>query len=434
MYRRFKTQGLKLKTQDGHSIISHSSFAGEACYSPLKRGLGGFLTSPRSSKIISKTCLCIFLSLVLLQYAPSDAKAQTTNAVETAAISTSVRLKDIARISCAYDTQLYGYGLVVGLDGTGDSGSSTFTMQSVLNMMERFGISIPAGRLSVKNVAAVIVTAELPFLAKAGSRIDVLVSSLGDAKSIANGTLLPTPLCALSGEMYVLVQGPVSVGGYSVSAGGGNSVQKNHPTVGRVPNGGLITKTPQSSYSSEVIARSLQLVLNEPDFTTATRMVSAINAEFQNTAQSIDASSVKIVVPEAEKDVVAFLSRLENLTVTPANQAVIVINERTGTIVVGNQVRIAPVAVSHSNLTIQIKTEEEVSQPSPLSGGNTTVISKEDIDIQEENPKMQVIRGGASIDDVVRALNLIGIAPRDMIIILQAIKQAGALHAKLVIM
>ena len=434
MCRRFKTQNLRLKAQGGHPAISRLSFAGEARCSPLKRGLGGFFASPRNFRTIAKTCFCIFLSLILLQSVASGTGAQATKVVEVSAIPASVRIKDIARISCAYDTQLYGYGLVVGLDGTGDSSSSTFTTQSVLNMMERFGISVSPGRLSVKNVAAVIVTAELPFLAKAGSRIDVLVSSLGDAKSIANGTLLPTPLTAPNGEMYVLVQGPVSVGGFSVSAGGGNSVQKNHPTVGRVPNGGLITKTPPSSYSSEVIARSLQLVLNEPDFTTATRMVSAINAQFQNTAQSIDASAVKITVPQAEKDIVAFLSRLENLTVTPASQAMIVINERTGTIVVGSQVRIAPVAVSHSNLTIQIKTEEEVSQPSPLSGGDTIVTSKEDIEVQEGNPELQVIRGGASIDDVVRALNLIGIAPRDMIIILQAIKQAGALHARLVIM
>jgi len=371
--------------------------------------------------------LCFLLPFIIIQL--SDAEA-----VDSAA-PTSVRIKDIARISCAYDTQLHGYGLVVGLDGTGDSASATFTAQSVLNMMERFGISVPAGRLSVRNVAAVIVTAELPFLAKFGSRIDVLVSSLGDAKSIASGTLLPTPLlCAADGQMYVLAQGAVSVGGFSVSGGGGDSAQKNHPTVGRVPNGGLIRGTPPSNYDREVMARSLQIVLNEPDFTTATRMVSAINAEFQDTAQSVDASSVKINVPEAEKDMVAFISRLENLTVVPDNQAVIVINERTGTIVVGKQVRIAPVAVSHSNLTIQIKTEEEVSQPPPLSGGETAVISREDMTIQEESPEMQVIRGGASIDEVVRALNLIGVAPRDMIIILQAIKQAGALHARLVIM
>jgi flagellar P-ring protein precursor FlgI len=322
------------------------------------------------------------------------------------------------------------------LNGTGDSAGAMFTVQSVINMMQRFGIDVPAGRISLKNVAAVIVTADLPFFAKTGDRMDVLVSSLGDAKSIAGGTLLDTPLSAPDGKMYVLAQGPVSVGGYNVSTSGGNSVQKNHPTVGRAPNGGMVVKSPPYKHSGD---ETLHIILNEPDFTTATRIVSAINgwsaASGSSIAQALDASSVKVAVPEPNRtDLVTFISQIENLKMVPDHIAEVIVDERTGTVVVGKDVRITPIAISHGNLSIQIKTEEEASQPQPLSTGETVIVSEEKLIVDEQKRKMQVLRGGASIDEIVGALNLIGVSPQDMIVILQAIKRAGALHAKLVIM
>ena len=345
--------------------------------------------------------------------------------------SPSVRIKDIARIQGIHDQPIYGYGLIVGLNGTGDSSGSAFTIQSVVNMMQRFGIDVPQSRLSIKNVAAVMVTAELPFFAKVGGRIDVLVSSIGDAKSIVGGTLIITPLALPDGKICMLAQGAVSVGGFSASTGSGeNNVQKNHPTVGRVPNGGLIQYVPPANYAE---GDNLLVVLNDPDFTTAARMVSAINNVFQGTARAIDATSVNVTVSEsARSDLVTFISQLENLMLVPDSIAEIVIDERTGTIVVGKDVKISPVAISHGNLNIQIKTTEEASQPPALSSGETVVTKKEEMHVQEENMKMKIVPGGATIDEVVQALNLIGVSPRDMIIILQAINKAGALHAKLV--
>ena len=346
-------------------------------------------------------------------------------------LSPSVRIKDIAKIQGIYDQPIYGYGLVVGLNGTGDSSGAMFTVQSVINMMQRFGVTVPQSRISIKNVAAVMVTADLPFFSKVGGRIDVLVSSIGDAKSISGGTLLVTPLTLPNGKLCVLAQGAISVGGFSVSTSSGeNSAQKNHPTVGRVPNGGLVQYIPTANYAE---GDSLLVVLNEPDFTTASRMASAINTAFQGSAKAVDATSINITVPETSKnDLVIFISQLENLTLVPDSIAEVVINERTGTIVVGKDVKISPVAISHGNLNIQIKTTEEASQPSALSDGETVVTKKEEMDVQEENTQMKVMPGGATIDEVVRALNLLGVSSRDMIIILQAIKKSGALHARLV--
>ena len=382
-------------------------------------------------KILS---ICFF-ALIFLNAIAQDYEVQSKDHI-------GVRIKDIARIHGIHDAQLHGYGLVVGLNGTGDSSGAQFTVQSVINMMRRFGVDVPSSRLSLKNVAAVMVTADLPFFAKVGGRIDVLVSSIGDAKSIAGGTLLPTPLYTPDGQLHVIAQGPLSVGGSNLSADGGNSIQKNHPTVGRIPNGGAVQKSSPTQLSlpggaSNPLAQ-LTIVLNEPDFTTVTRMASAINGEFSEVnnpiAHALDASSIKVMVPVSGEEFVAFVSRLENLMVVPDVQASVVIDERTGTVVVGKDVRITPVAISHGDLNIQIKTEEEASQPPAFSAGETVILSKEDISVEEEKPEMRVIRGGASIDEVVRALNLIGVSPRDMIIILQAIKKAGALHAKLVIM
>jgi flagellar P-ring protein precursor FlgI len=343
----------------------------------------------------------------------------------------SVRIKDIAKIQGIYDQPIYGYGLIVGLNGTGDGAGAMFTIQSVVNMMERFGVEVPQSRLSIKNVAAVMVTAELPFFAKVGGRIDIVVSSLGDAKSISGGTLLATPLILPDGKLCVLAQGAISVGGFSASTSSGeNSVQKNHPTVGRVPNGGLIQYIPVSNYTD---GNNLLVILSDPDWTTSARMVSVINTTFAGIAKAVDASSVSIAIPESSKnDLVSFISQLENLTLVPDSVAEVVIDERTGTIVVGKDVKISPVAISHGNLNIQVKTTEEASQPPPLSSGETVITKKEEVNVEEENMKMKIIPSSTTLDEVVRALNLIGVSPRDMIIILQAIKKAGALHAKLV--
>jgi len=394
-----------------------------------------YKSTVQQTLLIYKSALCFafcmfFASCIVFALDAEGAEviSQSTN------VPVSVRIKDIARISCIYDVQLHGYGLVMGLNGTGDSAGTRFTTQSVINMMQQFGIDIPGGKINVKNVAAVMVTAELSFFAKTGARVDVLVSSIGDATSISGGTLFATPLSGLDGQLYVLAQGPVLVGGYSTSTGGGDSVQKNHPTVGRVPGGGMIQRVPPRPEKISDYREGFTLYLSEPDFTTATRMASAINDEFPGVAESVDSSAVKITVPGSEQDLVAFISRMENLMVAPDHTAEVIIDERTGTIVIGSNVRIAPVAISHGSLNIQIKAVEEAVQPPPMSTGETVVITNEDLTVQEEKYEMQVIRGGTSIDELVMALNLIGVSPRDLIVILQTMKKAGALHARLVIM
>jgi len=259
----------------------------------------------------------------------------------------------------------------------------------------------------------------------------VLVSSMGDAKSLLGGTLLVTPLYLPNGKICALAQGALSVGGYSTeTVSGENSAQKNHPTVGRIPDGGLIQYVPPVNYTD---GTNLIIVLNEPDFTTSTRMTNSINNAFQGMAQAIDATSINVKISEQNKDdLVGFISQLENLSVIPDSIAEIVIDERTGTIVIGKDVRISPVAISHGNLNIQVKTTEEASQPPAFSNGDTVVIKKEELSVKEDNTKLKIIPGGATIDEVVKALNLIGVSPRDMIMILQAMKKAGAIHARLV--
>lgn len=406
-------------------------------YYQIRNQVSDIFTGLRTHTPVLNCVFYIFLSFCVLF--PLNVRAETnTTGVSmspSAEVLASVRIKDIARISHVYDLQIYGYGLVVGLNGTGDSSSAKFTSQSMTNMMQRqFGIDVSGSKLSTKNVAAVIVTAELPFFAKPYDRMDILVSSLGDAKSISGGTLLPTPLAGVDGQLYVLAQGSVLVGGFSASSGGGDKSQKNHPTVGNVPGGGEIIKTPPRSEQMYDSREGFTICLREPDFTTATRVVSAINNEFPDAAQAMDSSSVKITMPESEKDVVSFISRLENLTVVPDQVAAVVIDERTGTIVIGKDVRIAPVAVFRGSLSVEVTAEEMVSQPPPMSAEGTTVATTvKDLTVKEEKRSGQIIRGGVSIDELVKALNLIGATPRDMIVILQDIKTAGALHARLVV-
>ncbi len=345
----------------------------------------------------------------------------------------AVRIKDVAHLDGVRSNQLVGYGLVVGLDGTGDSKSTQFTIQSLVNMLDRMGITVNRNDVKVANVAAVMVTAELPAFTKPGNRIDVTISSIGDAKSLAGGTLLLTPLQGPDGKVYAVAQGPVVVG--SLSYGGkAAKVQKNHPTVGRIPEGGTVERAVPFSLPKDGL---LTWRINMPDFTTISRMAQVINRHFgQNIARPLDGSSVAVSLPDTWRGkTVDFLSELEALEVEPDAMARVVVNEKTGTIVMGRDVRIDTVAVSHGNLSLIINEETEVSQAQPLAPGGQTVASpKTGIEVSEGSGELVVLPMGVSIAEIARALNAIGASPRDLIAILQAIKASGALHADLVIL
>ncbi|MBI4776581.1 MAG: flagellar basal body P-ring protein FlgI [Deltaproteobacteria bacterium] len=344
--------------------------------------------------------------------------------------SANVRIKDIANFEGFRANQLIGYGIVVGLNGTGDGTRAEFTKQILSNMLYKLGVTISPSAIRVKNTATVMVTAELPPFAKAGTRLDVLVSSLGDAKSLQGGTLLLTPLRAPNREIYAVGQGPVSVGGFG-AGGAGASVQQNHLTVGTVINGGLVEKDLPLSIAH---ARKVRLNLYKADFTTAYRMAERINEHFGSAvAKPIDASAVSVDVPERDQaDVVEFLYQVENVNVRPDAKAVVILNERTGTVVMGENVRVSTVAVAHGNLNIVIRETPEVSQPEPFSErGRTVVVPRTDVYVNEEENKLLLLPEGVTIGEVVRALNAIGVSPRDLISVLMAIKEAGALQADL---
>jgi flagellar P-ring protein FlgI len=342
----------------------------------------------------------------------------------------AVRIKDIADIDGVRDNQLVGYGLIVGLDGTGDGKKSLFTVQSMVSMLEKMGISVNAGDIAVSNVAAVMVTAELPPFAKAGGRIDVLVNSIGDAKNLQGGTLLMTPLKAANGQVYAVAQGPVNTGGFA-AAGAGGSVQKNFPTVGRVIGGALVEREVNINLNSR---KDLMLSLRQPDFTTVTRMTDAINALFYDrVAAAQDAGTVQVKVPMAYLgNIVGLVAMIEKLEVKPDITAKVVINERTGTVVMGESVRISTIAIAHGNLSIVIKESPQVSQPLPFSENGETVVTPDtNINVEEGESQLVLMPARASIGDVVNALNALGVSPRDLIAIFQAIKAAGALQAEL---
>ena len=347
----------------------------------------------------------------------------------TAATTNAARIKDIVSIKGVRPNQLIGYGLVIGLDGTGDGNRSAFTKQSIVTMLERMGMTIDANEIRIENVAAVMVTAELPPYAHVGNRIDVLVSSIGDASNLQGGTLLLTPLKAVNNVVYAVAQGPVSTGGFGAS-GGGADVQKNFPTVGRVANGAMIEKEIETDFVSD---GSFSLSLLEPDFTTASRIAQSINAEFSEAiAVTPNPGTINVRVPQAyEQRLVELVMRVESLMVDPDNAAKVVINERTGTVVMGENVRISTIAIAHGNLSVQIKESPNVSQPLPFSDGQTVVTPDTSLTVEEENGRMYVVESGVNIGEVVRALNALGVTPRDLIAILQAIKAAGALPAKL---
>ncbi len=341
----------------------------------------------------------------------------------------ATRIKDIASFEGVRENQLVGYGLVVGLNGTGDRSQTFFPTQTLANMLERSGITILPDQVRVKNIAAVMVTATLPPFIRQGSRIDVTVGSLGDAQSIQGGVLIMTPLRAANGQVYVTAQGQVVLGGFS--AGGSTSrVQLNHPTVGRIPDGGLVEKDVAVDFTGKT---RLSLVMNRSDFTTASRAVRAINESWgSSVASAIDGRTLAINVPaDYSNRIIEFMSIIENARMDVDYPARVVLNEKTGTVVLGKEVRIAEVSIIHGSLSLQVGTVFNISQPEAFSQGKTTVVPETNVSVQEEKGRTATLREGASVEEVVRALNELGAGPRDVIAILQAIKAQGALQAEL---
>ncbi|WP_297808867.1 flagellar basal body P-ring protein FlgI [uncultured Methylophaga sp.] len=341
------------------------------------------------------------------------------------------RIKDLASIAGVRSNQLIGYGLVVGLDGTGDK--TKFTGQSLRNMLVEMGINIPPGTdPKSKNVAAVSIHADLPPFVKPGQKIDVTVSSLGDAKSLRGGSLLMTPLKGADGNIYAMAQGNLVVGGFGADAADGSRVTVNIPSAGRVPNGATVERTVKNAFN---VGDHIILNLHNPDFTTVSRLTDSINHTLgKGTARSMDASSVKVNAPRDPSQRVPFLSLIENLELNPGEApAKVVVNSRSGTVVIGQHVRVSPAAVTHGNLSVTISADAEVSQPDPLSQGQTVITPNFDVEITEEDSRMFVFDPGVSLDEIVRAVNQVGAAPGDLVAILEALKQSGALRAELVV-
>ncbi|KMP11424.1 flagellar basal body P-ring biosynthesis protein FlgA [Candidatus Nitromaritima sp. SCGC AAA799-A02] len=348
----------------------------------------------------------------------------------------AARIKDLANIKGVRGNQLIGFGLVIGLAGTGDSATNVFfSIQTVFNMLKKMGITIPTNevdQLKFKNVATVMVAAELPSFARAGDRIDVTVSSVGDSKSLQGGTLLMTPLKGPDSNTYAVAQGPLSIGGFSV-AGQARGVQKNHLTVGRVVNGALVERELPHEFNNK---EELIFALKKTDFTTARRITQAINDEMKDEAAFvIDGRTVRVEVPKFYHDNSSeFVSRIEKLDVEPDTVARVIIDERTGTVVMGENVSISTVAVAHGALFIQIRETPVAAQPPPLAeGGETAILPRTRVVVEEGQDKLLVVPKGVALGDIVNGLNAIGVTPRDLIAILQAIKASGALHAELVL-
>lgn len=345
----------------------------------------------------------------------------------------TVRVKDITEVEGVRGNQLLGYGLVVGLAGSGDSQNSLFTNQALGNILAKLGLTVDSQAVRARNVASVIVTAELPPFVVPGEKIDITVSSLGDAKNLQGGVLLLTPLKGVDGKVYAVAQGPLSVGGFT-GGGGGNQVQRNHPTVGVIAGGAIVERTVETNFFDSE-AGTVTLLLREPDFVTASRIALVVNEELGgDKAKVIDANRVVVTVPDHYRGRISqLLALLGELPVEPDAPARVVVNERTGTVVIGGNVRILPVALSHGNLTVTIKTEYQVSQPPPLSGGETVVVPQKEVKVQEEKARLFPVRSGNTIEDLVKVLNSLGVSPRDLIAILQALKKAGALQGELVV-
>ncbi|VFQ46361.1 flagellar basal body P-ring protein FlgI [Desulfoluna butyratoxydans] len=355
----------------------------------------------------------VILTALLLLAAPLPTRAE--------------RLKDIASIQGAAPIQLTGYGIVVGLAGTGDKKGADFTQESLANMMTRMGVTVDKDSLKLSNAAAVMVSASMPAFARKGTRLDITVSSIGNAKSLGGGTLLPTALRTVNGETRALAQGAIAIGGAGTA-----KAKKNHLLVGRISNGASVERERDTGFSRK---HRMILNLNNPDFTTCSRVALKINNTFgKHTAQTLDSGAVQLTMPSyMQGRVTEFIAKIENLTVTPDTPARIVVNEKTGTVIIGENVRIGTVALAHGNLTLTVTETKNVSQPNALSGGDTVVTKEKNTDMTEDEAQVMLMPKGTTIQELVNALNAIGVSPRDMISIFQSIKAAGALQADLVI-
>jgi flagellar P-ring protein FlgI len=342
------------------------------------------------------------------------------------------RLLDLCDVVGARDNQLIGYGVIVGLDGTGDDVSAPFAMQSLRSLLRRLGVQIDAGQLRLRNVAAVLVTADIPPFARAGGRLDVTVSSVGNARSLRGGVLAQTPLRGADRRTYAVAQGPIILGGFSAGGAAGGGVQANSLNTARVPSGALVER--------EIVTRihdkgKLILAVKQPSFLTVQRIVEAVNKELgDGSALALDGGAVQVTLPkDAEEQPVSVLAKLSGVDVTPEAVARVVINERTGTVVAGGDVRLLPVAIAQGGITISVKETKQVSQPGVLSGGKTAVTTDSEVAADEKVPQMAYLDGATSLADVAQALSTFGVSPRDLASILQALKQAGALRAEIVV-
>ena len=349
----------------------------------------------------------------------------------------AARLKDLAHVEGSRANQLFGYGLVVGLNGTGDKQNTEFTVQTLANLLQDYNIRVSPADVRVKNVAGVIVTAEVPAFVQPGTRLDATISSIGDAGSLSGGVLLLTPLKGPDGRVYGVAQGPVSLGGGYTAVGIGAKISKDHQTAGRITAGVLLERAiPSAIVSNDGFVR---INLDKPDFTTAKRVADALNrTSLQLAALALSPGVVTVAVPESHKsNAVAFISVLESVEITPDNAARIVVNERTGTVIISRDVRIAPVAVAHAGLHITVKTDLKVSQPNPFGRGQTVVVPETTLTVKEpENRQLVELHGTSSVSlgDLVNALNSLGVTPRDLIAVFEALREAGALQAELVVM
>jgi len=346
------------------------------------------------------------------------------------------RVKDLSSVAGVRNNQLVGYGIVVGLDGTGDQTSQTpFTVQSMKNMLQQFGVTIPPGvNMQLKNVAAVSIHADLPAFAKPGQTIDITVASLGNAKSLRGGSLLLAPLKGADGNVYAIAQGNLVVGGFGASAADGSKVTVNIPSAGRIPNGATVERAvPNDFHNFETI----MLNLHSPDFTTSDRLAKLINESLgSGVAESVDAVSIRVRAPQDPTQRTSFLAHLENLELQPGQAAAkVIINSRTGTVVIGSHVRVTPAAVSHGSLVVTISERPFASQPvAPFSNaGQTVVLPDSDVEVSQDESKMFLFEPGTSLDEIVQAVNRVGAAPGDLVAILEALKQAGALRAELLV-
>jgi flagellar P-ring protein precursor FlgI len=371
---------------------------------------------------------CVRVSRALIFGAKLLAALALLSAFMAPTTAHAVRIKDIATFSGVRDNQLIGYGLVVGLSGTGDKKDSAFTMRSMVNMLEKMGVQVNMRQMKPKNVAAVMVTARMPVSAKPGTRLDVTVSSLGDSTSLMGGVLIQTPMKGVDGKVYALAQGPLTVGGFSIT-GGQAQAQKNVTTVAQVPGGGIVERGIPFEFNSQSF---LTLSMNAPDFSTTQQVVDRINKALGGTfARSQDVATVTLdIPPDFKGNIVPLMASLENIEITPDSAAKVVVDEKTGTIILGREVRISRVAVAHGNLHVMVSENQDVSQPGPFSGGSTVVTPSTDIGATEEQRNLNILEG-ATLQELVDALNSVGATPRDLISILRSMKAAGALHAHL---